>query len=83
MKAIIPEWTIEKIVAIEDYRLKIDFVNGIKKIFDCKPLFEKKVYAPLKDKDFFGSVYVSCGGAAWNDVIDIAPEYLYDEGKLI
>ena len=83
MKIKTPEWTIEKIIAIDDYKLKIDFVHGIKKIFDCKPLLEKNFYAPLKDKKFFGHVYLSCGGAAWNDDIDIAPEYLYDAGETI
>ena len=79
----IPEWTIENIYALEDYKLKIDFIDGIRKIFDCKPLLEKKIYAPLKDKNFFDRVYLSCGGAAWNDDIDIAPEYLYDAGQVI
>ena len=29
MKIKTPEWTIEKIIAIDDYKLKIDFVHGI------------------------------------------------------
>ena len=78
-----PEWTIENITALEDYKLRINFIDGVKKIFDCKPLLEKKIYAPLKDKKFFRRVYLSCGGVAWNDDIDIAPEYLYDAGEII
>ena len=77
---IIPEWTINKITALENYRLKIDFVDGITKIFDCTPLLEKKFYTKLKDKKFFQRVFVSCGGAAWNDEIDISPEYLFEKG---
>ncbi len=42
----IPEWTIENIYALEDYKLKIDFIDGIRKIFDCKPLLEKKFMLP-------------------------------------
>ena len=79
----LPEWTINRITALEDYMLRIDFADGLRKIFDCKPLLAKKIYAPLKDKKFFGSVYLSCGGAAWNDDLDIAPEYLREYSREI
>lgn len=77
---IIPEWTINKITPLENYTLKIDFVDGVTKIFDCSHLLEKKIYNKLKDKQFFENVYISCGGAAWNDDIDISPEYLFEKG---
>jgi hypothetical protein len=62
-----------------EYKLIVKFSDGEIKTFDCKPLFNYKVYEPLKDKNFFKSVYVAFGTVAWNDMIDIAPETLYLE----
>jgi len=68
-----------KIEPANDYCLRVFFSKGKVKIYDVKPLFDDEVYAPLKDKSLFDSVYVACSSAAWNDDIDICPECLYWE----
>lgn len=64
---------------LDDYKLRIMFNNGEERIFDFKPLLDMPCYKPLKDVDFFRQVYVDCGTAVWNDIIDIAPETLFEE----
>lgn len=63
-----------------DYTLVITFENSEKRLFDCKRLFDKKVFAPLKNKAFFRLAHVEYGTVVWNESIDIAPEHLYEEG---
>jgi hypothetical protein len=68
-----------KIEPTNDYCLRVFFSNGKIKIYDVKPLLNDEVYAPLKNKSLFDSVYVACSSAAWDDDIDICPESLYWE----
>jgi len=71
-----------KIEPLDDYRLRLFFSNGKIKYYDVKPLLSDEVYAPLKNKLLFNSVYVACSAASWNDEIDICPECLYWESVL-
>ena len=63
------------------YKLWLRFRTGEERIFDCKPLLELPVFAPLSDVSVFNSVYMDYGTVVWNDgSIDIAPETLYEQG---
>ena len=70
-------------IAIPDFKLKIVFTNNEVKIYDCNPLLEYKVYAPLKNVGFFNNVQVRDGIIAWNDSIDIAPEKIYNDSIVL
>ncbi len=66
---------------MEDYTLWVRFSTGEAKTFDFTPLLDKPAFSPLKDKALFRSVYIDYGVPAWDDgEIDIAPEYLYENG---
>lgn len=66
---------------MQDFKLWIRFNNGQTKIFDCTPLLNIPVFAPLSDEEVFRSVYLDYGVPVWNDgEIDIAPEKLYEDG---
>lgn len=66
---------------LDDYKMWVRFNTGEAKIFDFSPLLNTPAFAPLKDKEVFNSVYIDCGVTVWLDGdIDIAPEYLYDNG---
>ena len=57
------------------------FNNGEAKTFDFSPLLDKPAFKPLCNDDVFRSVYIDYGVTVWNDGdIDIAPEYLYENG---
>jgi hypothetical protein len=65
---------------LENFKLHLLFSNGEYRIFDCKDLFQYKIYEPLKDKEIFNKVYLTHGVPAWlDDTIDIAPEIIYDD----
>jgi len=73
--------TVISVRALNDYKLWLRFSTGETKIFNFEPLLKMEVFQPLRDKSSFGSVYVDYGIPAWNDgAIDIAPEYLYQNG---
>ena len=66
---------------LDDYKMWVRFNTGEAKIFDFSPLLNTPAFAPLKDKEVFNSVYIDYGVTVWLDGdIDIAPEYLYDNG---
>ncbi|MBL0687521.1 MAG: DUF2442 domain-containing protein [Sulfurospirillum sp.] len=67
----------------DNFLLFLTFENGEKKEFDCKPLFDKKVFKPLREKYFFNKAKVLYGTVVWNDEIDISPETLYIDSKKI
>ena len=67
---------------IPDYRLSVQFVEGVTKIYDLKPLFDKwPIFTELKnDEVLLYAVEIDTDGygIVWNDDIDIAPEHLYE-----
>lgn len=69
---------------LEDYKLWVRFNTSEVKVIDFKPLLSSSGFAPLKDVDTFRSVYIDYGVPVWCDGdIDIAPEYLYEQGQSI
>lgn len=65
----------------DNFILWIRFNNGEEKEFDFKPMLDKAAYMPLKNIDAFKNVYIDFGVPVWNNGdIDIAPEYLYQNG---
>jgi hypothetical protein len=69
---------------LSDYMLWVRFNTGEAKTFDFKTLLETPAFSPLRDKHVFDSVYIDYGVTVWNDGdIDIAPEYLYENGTAI
>ncbi len=60
------------------YQLIIDFADGSKKQFDARSLLQNPYYKKLIDLHFFMKAYVDGPTVAWNDMLDIAPETLYN-----
>lgn len=45
---------IRSVQPLENKRLLVKFVNGVEKIYDCRPLIEKfEPFKPLEDDGFF------------------------------
>lgn len=78
---------IKNVAALPDYRLSVQFSEGVTKIYDVKPLFEKlPVFAALKDdKQTFYSVSVDIGGygIVWNDELDLSCDELWEHGTQV
>ncbi|MHC1747931.1 MAG: DUF2442 domain-containing protein [Cellulosilyticaceae bacterium] len=66
-----------------DYKLLIEFANGIQKEYDMNNLINAdEMYAPLKEIALFNGVVVDCGGygVSWNDDIDMSEHELWSNG---
>ena len=78
---------IKNVAALPDYRLSVQFSEGVTKIYDVKPLFEKQpVFAALKDDvRTFYSVSVDIGGygIVWNDELDLSCDELWEHGTQV
>lgn len=73
-----PVWIVKSVKAQEDYTLLLTFIGGEKRLYNARPLLERKINAPLKELSFFMQAKVKYGTVVWNDDIDIAPEHLYE-----
>ena len=78
-----PVWCVASVQPRPDYTMLLTFENGEKRIYDARPLLEKKVCADLKSLPFFMRARAEYGTVVWNDDVDIAPEHLYECSKPI
>lgn len=77
---------IKDVSILPEYRLRVQFSEGVTKIYDMKPLFEKiPVFQALKNPELFSEVIVDVGGhgIVWNDDLDLSCEELWENGKTI
>lgn len=74
---------IKNVSPLPEYKLSVQFAEGVTKIYDVKPLFQKiPVFKSLESNNDFGSVYVDVGGYGiiWNDELDLSCDELWDNG---
>lgn len=73
------KWSVADVVPTEDYKLILTFKSGEKRFFDAKKILDEPYNEILRNPSFFLKAHANCGSVSWNDEIDIAPEYLYEE----
>lgn len=75
---------VKNVSALPDFRLSVQFSEGVTKLYDVKPLFEKlPVFRHLKEyPEVFNGVVVDIGGygIVWNDDLDLSCDELWDHG---
>lgn len=75
---------IKSVVPLPDYKLSVQFSEGVTKIYDVTPLFEKiPAFLSLKEAPgMFAEVYADVGGygVVWNDDIDLSCDELWENG---
>ena len=75
---------IKTVSPLPDYRLSVQFSEGVTKLYDLKPLFEKlPVFSMLsEDPALFSSVAVDVGGYGiiWDDELDLSCDELWENG---
>lgn len=78
---------IKNVNALPNYKLSVQFSEGVTKIYDITPLIEKyNLFLPLKDNPIlFNSVTIDQGGHGiiWNDDIDISSSELWANGEIV
>lgn len=75
---------IKNVSALPEYRLSVQFAEGVTKLYDVKPLFERlPVFKSLIDSpEEFGCVSVDVGGygIVWGDELDLSCDELWEHG---
>lgn len=74
---------IKNVSPLPEYKLSVQFAEGVTKIYDVKPLFQKiPAFKSFKNNNDFGGVYVDVGGYGiiWNDELDLSCDELWDNG---
>ena len=75
---------VKSISPLADFKLSVQFSEGVTKLYDVKSLFEKiPAFSYLKDRpDEFACVAVDVGGYGiiWNDELDLSCDELWEHG---
>jgi len=77
---------VRTVTAIEDYKLIVEFCEGVTKEYDVKPWFNRQpVFTNLQKNNLFEKVKVDFGGLGicWNSEIDLECDELYYNGITI
>lgn len=77
---------IKNVSPLPEYKLSVQFSEGVTKIYDVKPLFDKiPVFKALENGEDFGYVRVDVGGYGiiWNDELDLSCDELWENGKTV
>ena len=77
---------IKNVTALPDYKISIQFSEGVTKIYKVEELIRKNpMFKNLKNKELFYNVEVDIGGYGiiWSDDIDISCDELFEKGKTI
>lgn len=78
---------IKNVVPLSNYKLSVTFAEGVTKIYDVAPLFDKiAVFKKLTENpEMFAGVFVDVGGhgIVWNDELDLSCDELWENGKKI
>ena len=74
---------IKNVFTLPNCNLSVQFAEGVTKIYDLKPLFEKIPAFKMLEKDrIFENVSVDVGGygIVWNDELDLSCDELWENG---
>lgn len=78
---------IKEVSPLPDWRLSVQFAEGVSKIYDIKPLFDKwPQFRKLKEFELlFYDVEVDVGGYGiiWNDELDLSCDELFENGVTV
>ena len=78
---------VKGVSVLDDFKLSVQFSEGITKLYDVKPLFEKiPAFSYLKEHpEEFADVTVDIGGCGiiWNDELDLSCDELWDHGAQV
>ncbi len=73
-----PKWVVTSVTPYGNYTLDIEFSDGKVGRFDMGPYLERRPYRSLNNLGLFMLAHVECGTVVWNDMVDMAPELLYE-----
>lgn len=75
---------VKAVNALPDYKLSVLFCEGVTKIYDIKPLFERvpvfRYFKEHVDEIFAVSVDIGGYGIVWNEGLDLSCDELWNNG---
>lgn len=77
---------VKAVSPLPDFRISVQFAEGVTKIYNVEPLFSKwESFQELEDPDLFAEVEVDVGGYGiiWNDELDLSCDELFANGETI
>lgn len=78
---------VKAVRALPDCRLSVQFAEGVTKLYDVRPLFEKwpSFHKLADDPHLFSDVEVDRGGYGiiWNDNLDLSCDELFENGETV
>ena len=75
---------IKAVTPLPNYRLSVQFVEGVTKIYDVKSLFNKwSLFKSLTPELFYNVEVDKGGGFVWNDSLDFACNELFENGRTV
>ena len=78
---------VKSVAPFSDFKLSVQFSEGVTKLYDVKPLFERiSAFRYLKDNPSeFDCVSVDVGGygIVWNDDLDLSCDELWENGDVV
>lgn len=78
---------IKSVAPLPDFKLSVQFSEGVTKLYDMKPLFKRLPFFKQLENDpaEFAGVSVDVGGygIVWNDELDLSCDELWDNGTVI
>lgn len=69
--------SVKSVIAIDRYKLQLQFENGEQKVFDVSPYLDKGIFAELKNESYFKQVRVAFGAVEWPHEQDFSRDTLY------
>lgn len=65
---------------LKDYKILLEFNDGVSKTVDLKDELTGRIFEPLKNKNHFKTFSIKFNTIEWDNGADFAPEYLYQIG---
>ena len=73
-------WRIDKLKVLPEYRLEVEFADGVSGVLDYSRELWGPVFEPLRDPERFAEVGIDeFGAVCWPNGADLAPDAMYED----
>ena len=69
---------ITKAKYVDDFKIELEFNDGINGIVDLEDSLDAEIYNPLKNINYFKNFKKNAWTIEWDCEVDFSPEYLYE-----
>ncbi len=73
------KYALAKVVEVQPlpgFKVRLAFADGVRGVYDCKPILWGEVFEPMKDPAFFARVFLDYGAPSWPNGADLDPGVL-------